>query len=119
MPDLVAQRFDLSKSHLVESFSCGDDPFSCIATDWIRCVNPADSAAQSIFERQTEVFLYYLENALPPDGMVVGFGSLGKAPRKIRRAEEVWSIIPHVGVDESFKGKPDGVQWHERYAAQI
>ena len=97
-----AESFDATKLPLLANFDCGIDVFGKIATDWIKCVDPADSALSSMRESQsrglfTEVYLYFEENEL------LGFGSVGTTTRQLKREQQLWSIIPHVGIDIRFR----------------
>lgn len=112
---LYARVFDDSRLSDVANLDCGDSKFGKLATDWIQCVNPADSALQSIKDRGTEVFLYYREDT----DQIIGFGSVGTTPRKNRRGEETWSIIPHVGLHKDFHGEPAGLPWDKRYFTAV
>lgn len=112
--ELVIRKFDAACLPSLGAFDCGQDQFGKKATDWIRCVNASDCAIQAMRDRDTEVYLYST-----PAGQLVGFGSLGKTKRKVKRVEEEWSIIPHVGIGLQFRGCPKGVPWQDRYAASI
>jgi len=112
--DIVARTFDAACLPELAGFDCGPDQFGTIATDWIRCTDPSDCALQAIAERQTEVILYST-----PGGVLVGYGSLGRTTRRIKKVEEIWSIIPHIGIDHAFRGCPTGAAWQDRYAATI
>lgn len=111
---LTSELFDASKLPLLSNFDCGDCDHGKIATAWIKCVDPADSALSDMAKRQTEVFLYFED-----DGTVVGFGSVGKTTYNKKRVRHTWSIIPHLGIDVRFRRKPDGVAKRDRYASQI
>lgn len=112
--ELVPRTFDASCVPSLAAFDCGADRFGKIATDWIRCVDDGDSALQAMTERQTHVILYYT-----PANELVGFGSLGKTTRRIKKVVEEWSIIPHVGIARQYRNCPQGVPWYERYSATI
>src|SRR5436309_3230300 len=112
--ELVLRKFDLACLPLIAALDCGQDQFGKIATAWIKCVDPDDSAIQAKAEKNTDIYLYNT-----PAGQLVGFGSLGKTKRKIRGVEEEWSIIPHIGIDAQFRGCPPGVPWHDKYGASI
>ncbi len=112
--ELVPRNFDQACLPLVSAFDCGQDKFGKLATDWIRCVDPLNCAIQAIRDRQTQVFLY---NNLA--GELVGFGSLGKTTRKLKKVEEEWSIVPHFGIAIQLRGLPAGAMWQDRYAASI
>lgn len=113
--ELVVRLFDATKLPTLSAFSCGDDQFGKIATDWIKCTDPAKCALQSMADRGTEVFLFYTQA-----DVLVGFGSLGQTTRRnSSRQLETWSYIPQVGIDQNHKGCPPGVDWSERYAAVI
>ncbi len=111
---LVPRNFDATCIQLLKNFDCGADEFGRIATEWIRCTDEEDSALQAIRDRNTEVFLYN-----KPNGGLVGFGSLGKTTRKIKKVEVEWSIIPHFGIDFRLRSCPHSVIWSDRYSASI
>lgn len=111
---LKSELFDASKLPLPDSFDCGGCDFGKIATAWIKCADPTDSALEDMRSRQTAVFLYFED-----DGTLVGFGSIGLTTYKVNRVKQTWSIIPHLGIDARFRKKPDNGPWQDRYASQI
>ena len=111
---LKSDLFDASKLPLPASFDCGGCDFGKIATAWIKCVDPTDSAIADMAARQTAVFLYFED-----DGTIVGFGSVGLTTYTVKHVKHTWSIIPHLGIDARFRKKPDNIPWQERYASQI
>ena len=111
--ELVPRKFDAACLPSLSAFSCGQGTFEKIATDWI-CCQENDNALAAIKNRGTEVFLYFT-----PGNDLVGFGSLGKTLRMVKKVQEEWSIIPHVGIAKVFHGHPPGSKWQDRYAASI
>ncbi len=116
-----SEPFDATRLPLLVSFDCrknssDTDIHGKLATDWIKCVDPNDSPLGPIPDPHnvglvTETFLYF------DDDLLVGFGSVGTTTRTVKREVQIWSIIPHIGVDHRFC--KNSVDWKQRYSALI
>lgn len=92
-------------------FSCGDEVWSRAVREWILGSDVLDSMKRW----GTRVWLFETE-----DGNVVGFGSLGTTRWKWPPPDgprTTLTIVPMLGVDQRFQGKPDDPEW--RYSRQI
>ena len=117
---LTCATFSRDSLPLLGTFNCAkdnDDVFGQLATDWIKCADPEKNAITSIETLGTRVFLYIHTDDSGKEA-VAGFGSLGTHTRTIKGKEELWSIIPHLGVDVGFRKYPPG-EWYDCYSAQI
>jgi ribosomal protein S18 acetylase RimI-like enzyme len=92
-------------------FDCGPGKWAEAATEWIQ----GSGVWDSIENKKTRVWLYRNDA-----GVVVGYGSLGLTRRKwpppVGQHGNL-QIIPMLGVDHHFHGKPPDKQW--RYSHQI
>ena len=101
---------DKDRSDLVQ-FDCGSGNWAQAATEWIQ----GSDAWESIKIRKTRVWLYRNEQ-----NVLVGYGSLGFTRRKWpppNGQHGNLQIIPMLGLDFHFHGKPVDRQW--RYSHQI
>ena len=101
---------------LVQTFFCGDQPWEQEVSAWIRNDGP-DGVLADMHERGTDVWLYATDI-----GEVVGFGSLGLSVwnyPKPSSARVMLNLIPYLGIQRRFQGKPADVPRSERFSAQI
>jgi ribosomal protein S18 acetylase RimI-like enzyme len=112
---------EFSAQHLskVQAFECGSADWCLFAERWIKNAPPFPGALQSIQERGTTVWLYFIDAV--GEEFLVGFSSLGvtrwRIPPPDGPTREV-GFIPMLGVALSFQGKPNGATG-ERYSDQI
>ena len=98
------------RSDLVQ-FDCGSGKWAEAATEWIQ----GSDVWESMKNRKTRVWLYRNEQ-----NVLVGYGSLGFTRRKWPPPDGPHGnlqIIPMLGLDHHFHGKPPDRQW--RYSHQI
>lgn len=97
---------------MVQSFECGQEPWAVECATWIT----TDACIEDMKSRGTQVWLYY-----DSDNQLVGYGSLGVTKWRIPPGtpKQDVSIIPFVAVQTKFRGKPDGVEWKDRYSSRI
>lgn len=97
----------------VQGFFCGDLFWEGEISDWIK---DPEQGAREVREGQCDAWLYANQ-----DGELVGFSSLGSSnwrwptPKDPRIS---LNVIPALGVDKRFWGKPEGAR-ADRYSAQI
>ncbi|MFC1759547.1 GNAT family N-acetyltransferase [Planctomycetota bacterium] len=90
---------------IVQRFECGDDVWASLAAEWIKNAPPFASAAKSITDHGTKVWLHKLDDCL------VGFSSLGKNRWNVPPPEgplQHIGYVPMVAVNAAFQGKSDG-----------
>jgi hypothetical protein len=102
----------------VQHFDCGDRPWEREVAEWIKGRPVGDSVIEAMAKTPaTRVWLYLSE-----DGSVVGFGSLGETtwrwPDSKRSPRVRVGVIPMLGLDRLFQGKPDGAG-SGKYSYQI
>jgi len=99
----------------VQGFDCGDAPWEREVADWLK-VPAGQGGAVDDLRRGCETWLYATD-----DGELVGVGSLTASrwnwPSAVDPRVPI-SLIPFVGVQRRFWGKPEGPP-DERYSAQI
>ena len=102
MPQLLyAVPFVLEDRELFAEFSCGDEPWSQAAAEWLR----GGGVEKSLTQHGTHVWLFRRDS----DDQLIGFGSLGRTRRR-------WPpptgrhinllIIPQLAIDIRFHGQP-------------
>jgi len=92
-------------------FDCGSGKWAEAATEWIQ----GSDVWESIKKKGTRVWLFRNDQ-----GVLVGFGSLGFTRRKWPPPDGQHGnlqIIPMLGLDFHFQGKPPDRQW--RYSHQL
>jgi hypothetical protein len=113
MPQLLyAAAFALEDRELLADFSCGDEPWSLAAAEWIQ----GGGVEKSVTQHGTQVWLFRRDS----DNQLIRFGSLGQTRRR-------WPpptgphinllIIPQLAVDIRFHGQP--ADDPPRYSHQI
>jgi ribosomal protein S18 acetylase RimI-like enzyme len=112
---LIRETFDASKLTRLEHLDCGKNEFGVTATRWIRCLDPEDSALESMSSRGTQVFLYCADGT----DRVIGFGSIGLTTMTVKKVAQTWSIVPHLGVHRDACNYAADEPWYQRYGAQI
>lgn len=98
----------------IRSFDCGNEPWEREVAEWIK--GEPGGVLDAMRDRHCEVWLY----ASDADGLV-GFGSLAPSrwPWPLPDSPRVpINLIPMVGIDRAFWGKPDGPA-DQRYSSQI
>ena len=111
---LFADEFTVADRPFLAGLSCGDEPWSQAATEWINSSEVLDS----IEKYGTRVWVY--RNSVADDA-VVGFGSLAATgwrrwpPPDGKRSRLLY--IPQLGLDQRFRGFPPDPEW--RYSNQI
>jgi ribosomal protein S18 acetylase RimI-like enzyme len=113
-PSLYARPFSLEMIAELGDFDCGPDVFDVIATEWIFCRNPTSNVRTSM-QRETQVWLYYLEATQ----QLIGFSSLGPTKRKVDGARPPIGYIPQLGLHHNYHGFPPGSEWKDRVSAAI
>lgn len=113
MPRLLyAVPFALEDRELFADFSCGEDPWSLAAAEWIR----GDGVEKSVTQYGTQVWLFRRDS----DDQLIGFGSLGRTRRRWPPPTGPYInllIIPQLAVDIRFHGQP--ADDPPRYSHQI
>lgn len=97
----------------IQNFDCGDEPWEREVAEWIR---GGPGGVSNDMQRGCEVWLY----VTGADGLV-GFGSLAASRWQWPLPDSPRvpiSLIPMVGIERRFWGKPDGPP-EERFSAQI
>lgn len=105
--DLLTEQ---DRSDLVQ-FDCGPGKWAEAASEWLQ----GSEVWESIKNRNTRVWLFRNEQ-----NVLVGFGSLGITRRNWPPPDgryENLQIIPMLGLDHHFHGKPPDRKW--RYSHQI
>lgn len=111
---LFADEFTATDQPFLADLSCGDEPWSQAATEWITSSEVLDS----IEKFRTRVWVYRNSEE---DESVVGFGSLAATgwqkwpPPNGKRSRLLY--IPQLGLDKQFRGCPADPEW--RYSNQI
>lgn len=111
---LFADEFTAADQLFLAGLSCGDEPWSQAATEWIKSSEVLDS----IEKFSTKVWVYRNSEA---DESVVGFSSLAATgwqkwpPPNGNRSRLLY--IPQLGLDSQFRGYPPDPDW--RYSNQI
>jgi hypothetical protein len=113
MPQLLyAAAFALEDRELFADFSCGDEPWSLAAAEWIQ----GDGVEKSVKQHGTQVWLFRRDS----DDQLIGFGSLGRTRRRWPPPTGPYInllIIPQLAVDIRFHGQP--ADDPPRYSHQI
>jgi ribosomal protein S18 acetylase RimI-like enzyme len=111
---LFADEFTVADQPFLAGLSCGDEPWSQAATEWIKSSEVLDS----IEKFGTRVWVYRNSEA---DDAIVGFASLAATgwqrwpPPDGKRSRLLY--IPQLGLDQRFRGFPPDPEW--RYSNQI
>lgn len=111
---LFADLFTAADQPFLAGLSCGEEPWSQAATEWITSSEVLDS----IEKFGTSVWVYRNSEE---DDAVVGFGSLAATgwqkwpPPDGKRSRLLY--IPQLGLDKKFRGFPPDPEW--RYSNQI
>jgi len=111
---LFADEFTAADQPFLAGLSCGDEPWSQAATEWIN----GSEVLDSIEKFGTKVWVYRNSEA---DDAVVGFASLAATgwqrwpPPAGKRSRLLY--IPQPGLDQRFRGFPPDPEW--RYSNQI
>lgn len=108
---LRALEFTEADQERLVGFSCGEAAWSRLATEWI-----VGSSALDALKRGNRVWLFETT-----DTNVVGFGCLGTStwrwPPPDGKDRERVVLIPMLGIDQRFQGKPADAEW--RYSRRI
>lgn len=108
---LYAVEFTEADRGRLVGFSCGDEVWSRLATEWILGSDVLDSMSKW----GTRVWLFETV-----DGTIVGFGSLGtskwKWPPPSGAQRLTITLIPMLGIDVRYRGQPADEAW--RYSRQ-
>ncbi len=119
----MRRRIPFTEEHLsrVAGFECGLSQWDRDVANWIQAdpSDPEGALAQSI-QFGTSVWLYESEA-----GEIIGYGSLGSTrwpmadatSGTIARTEV--QIVPFLGIQTPFQGKPADVPKSERYSRQV
>lgn len=113
----LARQTDLSAEDLakIHRFNCGNEPWEQWINGWI--TNASDDGVDNALTRGTDVWLFWNES-----NEFVGFGSLCSStwpwPGESDPEKRI-NLIPALGVDMHFQGKPEGSPRKERYSWQI
>src|SRR5262249_53581743 len=118
MPILTPYPFDETLLPLVQDFECGSDPWAIEVSEWIKRDDVKDCAVQQVRRNRCRVWLYY-----GGDDALIGYGSLGSTrwvlqPEDKTQIRTAVHIIPFLGVQTAFQGKPEGPP-EGRYAYRI
>src|SRR5262249_50409861 len=116
MPILLSKRpFQPADIYLpaVQNFDCGTEPWELEVSDWIKG-KPGGVLDDLNRAGSCEVWLY----GTAEDGLV-GFASLSEPSWGYpNRSDPKPNLIPMLGIQRQFRGKPDGLKG-DRYSAQI
>lgn len=107
---LYPREFTEADQVRLAGFSCGDEEWSKLVTEWVLGSDVLDS-----LKRGSRVWLFETEA-----GAIIGFGSVGTSVWRWPPpdgAKTTIVLIPMLGIDARYRGRPTDPEW--RYSRQV